>query len=555
MATANESTLAAQIIARNSALKAERSEWDSIAQQCADYVQPRKNQVNRSQEPSAGGETDNLYNLTAARANAVNAAGSKAWLMEGKWFKLKGRGDADGNVPESVKKWYDKATETLMKEFARSNLYTEIHEMFLDRSCQPCALIHVDEGKRSLFNFKARRFGTYAIAEDSEGYVDTVFSEIKLTARQAIAEFGEENVGDTIRKVYTENSPASYCKKFEFIHAIYPRDDWSEESVDPAKMRIASVYVDCTDKKVVRNSGYPEMPTMVTRYLRWGDSAYGYNPAMESLPITRQVNFIERDMDALGEMKAWPRFQYPGNMEGQIDMSPGGGSPYDPNSQNRIETWGTEGDYDIGLERIKSKEDFINRCFHVDLFQMFSQIDAGKMTAYEAMQRVAEKIPGVSPTFYRLVPEVLNPLLERCFALAYRAGVFGEAPDEAFVRGADLQPRLAVPEFQLTGKLALAIDAMRNNALFEFFNLWLPVAGVAPGVMDNIDFDRSIRESADAFGIPATWMKDTDQRDAERQAQAQAQQAAAAMQMAESGAKAAKDVSQASPEVREQLGT
>jgi len=182
-------------------------------------------------------------------------------------------------------------------------------------------------------------------------------------------------------------------------------------------------------------------------------------------------------------------------------------------------------------------------------------LDAGKMTAYEAMQRVAEKIPGFSPTFYRLVPEVLNPLLERCFAIAFRAGVLGQPPDEAFAVGPDNVARLQVPEFQLTGKLALAIDAMRNNALFDFFNLWLPVAGVAPGVMDNIDFDRSIRESADAFGIPATWMKDVDERDAGRQAQAQAQQAAAAMEMAESGAKAAKDVSQASPEVREKLGT
>jgi hypothetical protein len=544
--------LAENICSRNQRLKSKRAIFDVLAQDIANYVMPRKSQITSTKTEGVEGFTSDLYNQEAIRCNGILASGQMHWLMEGRWFEFKPiRDDAD----DEAKTWYQKCTERMYQLFDASNLYTEAHEMFLDRGACPSAALYVEEGKKSLFNFKAHRWGTYSIEEDSEGLVDTVFCEYKMTARQMVQKFGLDNVGKLIREAYEADGGKQQDQEFDYIHAIYPREERDMGKLDGSNKPIASVYIAVKDKHLIQEGGYDEMPTFVTRFLKWGDSAYGYCPAIDALPTIRQLNFIEQQMDALAELKAFPRFLYPADMEGDIDMRANGGTPFDPNRADSIpRTWGTEGEYNIGLERVEKKEELIRKAYLVDLFQMLQQIDGGKMTAYEVAQRVAEKIPNFSPTFKRLVPELLRPMLLRCFAIAFRAGEFEEPPQSVMVPNDDGTASLAVPKVALTSKLALTIKGDENNAFLNLMQIWGSIAEMRPDVLDNIDFDKAFRGSAENFGIPADWKTSVEDRDAQREARAKQQQMAQAAELAQAGAKAAKDLAGADPAVKKAVG-
>src|SRR5690606_4715799 len=117
---------------------------------------------------------------------------------------------------------------------------------------------------------------------------------------------------------------------------------------------------------------------------------------------SRQLNFLEKNMDALAEIAAFPRMLIPQNYVGDIDTRAGGVTYFDASNPNAApREWATNGRYDVGLDRANRKQRAIEDAFHVDLFQMFSQQEK-QMTATEVSERAAEKLIQFSPTFARM---------------------------------------------------------------------------------------------------------------------------------------------------------
>jgi hypothetical protein len=536
------------IIARCDRLKSERATWDTLWQRIADYVQPRKSQITTKKTEGVEGFTDDLYNLTAVRANQILASGQMDYLFTGRWFSFDPAPELEGD--DEARRWYQRCTEVTMRELARSNWNLEIHEMLLDRGAFGSAVLLCEEGSKRPLAFHKFDVGTFALAEDHEGNVDTLVREFELTARQAKQKFGEEALGPILREAC--KSEKKQDQRFKFIHSIHPREDYDGTKVDGQNRPIASCYVSRDDRMCVKVDGYFETPFAASRFLKWGDSVYGYSPSIEALPTVRQVNFLEKNWDALTEIKAFPRVLIPEGMEGDVDLRAGGVTTFDPNASGAVpQEWGTIGDDRSLGERVKTKDEAIREAYHVDLFQMLQQIER-QMTAFEVQQRLAEKVTAFSPTFYRLQTEVTNPLLLRVFSLLFRAGKYGQPPASAMVQSPDGQTQaLAVPEVTLTSKLAMAIKAAENNAFIQMVNILGPVAQMDPSVMDNFDLDKASRGIAANLAVPTDWQRSEADRDAMREQRAQAAQQAQSVELAQGAATAAKDASAASPEVRQ----
>lgn len=557
--------VAEEIIRRNDSLKGKRATWDTLWQSIADYVMPRKSSITTKKTEADTNLADELYDMTAIEANNTLAAGQLAYLTPANdvWMKYEAPEAMKEAVGFAGKAWYAKATEIIHKERARSNFYTEIHEFYLDRGAQGTTLIYCEEGKKTLFNYCNEEVGTYSIAEDDEGMVDTVFIERTMTARQMKQKFGEENLGENVNKAVTSDKPEDMDKEFTVIWAVLPREDVKEGEQQNAFSRaqgrmdgpnkpIASIYVCVDDRKTIRNAGYDEMPSMVSRFLKWGKQPYGFSPSIIALPTIRQVNFIEKMMDALAETAAFPRFLFPEGLDGEVDLRAGGVTVFDPNQPNAIpKEWMTEGRYDIGKDRVQVKQEMIRRAYHNDLFRMFADLDK-TITAYEAMQRAAEKLVQFSPTFARLQTEVLNPLGRREFALAFRAGILPEAPQEVFVE-TEGGYALAMPEIVCVSRIALAIKALQNRAFLEFVGIIQPLLQIDPTIMDNFDLDKAARGIADNVALPPEWQRSEEDVAALRQQRAEMQARQQQIAEAQGGAKALKDMASAAPEVRKGL--
>lgn len=539
--------LGKRILERYEALKQLRAPWESLWQDIAKYVVPRRAPGLAGTEagtPSTK-EADVLFDTTAIQANMTLANGQLAWMspLEAPWFSF----DPE-TAHDEAKQFLAKATKTSRDELAVSSFYTAVHEFYLDRGAFGTACLYVEPGKKRAISAKVWPVGSFVMDEDDEGNVDTVMRCFKLTPRQAVQKFGEQAVSGKVLERLKKGGAAAH-DRIEFIHAIYPREDAERDKarLDAANMPIASVYLEKDGGHVCRVSGYEEMPVFVSRYLEWGSATgwlYGWAPGFAALPECRQLNFLQEMMDALAEKMAFPPVLAPDEMEGEIDPNAMGVTYF---SKDLIQAnampkeWMTQGRYDVGLERVRERQKAIREVFHVDLFQMFAQLTK-QMTAREVAERSQEKLIQFSPTFSRLTTELFNPLLERLFGILLRAGKFGDPP-AALVQPIDETRALVpMPKVRYSSRIALTLAALPSLGYQRTLERLGVTARLAPEVLDLVDFDKAERAAAIADGVDPDVIRPQADVDAMRQARAEAQAQAQQLEQAAAAADAASKV-------------
>jgi len=532
-------TLANDLIARRDRMKAARSSWDSFWQEVAPYVMPRKNQINRSTDQPDISDNEMLFDTTAIQGNITQASGLMSYMVPkgATWFSF----DPPAHLAENdeAKQWFQQCSDIARKELAASNFSERIHEGFLDRGAFGVTVIFCEEGKKNTLNFTTFDAGTYSIDQNEEGLVDTLIRDFTLTARQAKQKFGD-SISEEIKKALEQDKTKD--QSFDFIHAVYPRSEYDPKRSDGENKPFASVYLEVKSKLVNRVSGYDEQAFFASRYLRWGDTAYGWAPSWMALPDARQLNFLEKQMDALAEKAAFPPMLIPATHEGGIDVRALGVTYYGGSSNGEgFREWQNTGRYDIGKDRAEVKRKAINRAYHVDLFQMFANYEGPQMTAREVSERQSEKLTQFSPTADRMTTELFNPMLERVFAILSRLGKFPPAPPEIVVVDAE-GAFLPDPEITYSSRIALAIKSLENNAWYRQMESSRELWQAKPELLDNYELDEIERDLSRNNGLPARWIRPEDAVEEIRKMRAQAQAEQQKMEQAMMMAKAAGDV-------------
>ncbi len=545
--------------ARWSALKSGRSQWDSWWQELADYTSPRKAQITTTNTSPADGHSTKLFDSTAIQANMTLAQGQLALVspMEERWFtcepppSLKGRPRAEA--------WYSTCADIMRAELFASNFYTSIHEFYLDRSGFGTANLFMEETWKgdACINFRPLPIASYCIEENELGLVDVVFVSRQMTARQMVMAFGADKLPERVKLAHS--NPQKAADKFEVVHAVYPRSDeelYQNRDKGPGWAAVNKPFASCwfmpDHSEILLESGFEANPYLVSRYLKWGDDPWGWCPGWAALPDVRQLNFLERMLDALAEIQAFPRMLIPSDLVGEVDFAAGGVTVWNPMKPNsKPEEWASQGRYDVGLDRIKRKEEKINKAYHVDLFQLFAQIER-QMTAFEVAQRASEKVVQFSPTFARLTTETFGPLLNRLFPLMMRRGKFPAPPPEVMQqdRGGVFVP---IPQVKFVSKIAMALRSMQNTSFSSLLGTLEPMFAIDPAGARIISVERASRGLARNFGVPEEWLSTPDEMEAQQAAMAQAAQADQQMAGAESASKVAGNVGKLPPELVEKM--
>lgn len=530
----SKTALAEFVLTRYSEMLGERKAWDALWQELANYCLPRKAEITTHREHPSTDKTDSLYDSTAVYANAVLANGQLSYMTpsDSRWFKF----DPPTFMTEDkAKEWFAKCSDIAQVSIANSNFYSEVHELYFEDSTFGTYCLFCDEGKSGPVVFQTLPVGSYCIAENDEGLVDTLFREIELTLIQAADKFGEANLSEKMQGQLRDyrNTGKGGSQKHTFLHSIYPRKESEREigKEDAENKPIASIYIEKASKHVCRVSGFDEQPFFAGRHVKWGKGSYGWSPAWVAYPDARQLNFLVKQLDALAELKAFPRMLLPSTHEGEVDLRAAGVTYYDPSNPNALpREWATQGDYQIGLDREQRKEANINKAFHVDMFRMFSEIEK-QMTAREVGERATEKLVQFSPTFARKTTELFNPLLRRVFAMHLRRGLFPPPPREAVViNPVNGMPEIPEPQITYVSRVALAIKALHNLAFMRTMEKQLPLVEVKPDLLDNYDLDRAARDMALNDGVPSDWLRPNDSVEELRQQRSEQQQQMAEQQ-------------------------
>ena len=177
-----------------------------------------------------------------------------------------------------------------------------------------------------------------------------------------------------------------YTDSFEFVQCVLPNPQGKllSDHVPPGKRAWKDVIISLDDKKIVFESGFFEFPFLVTRFLRWGDSPYGVGPAWFARRTIRMAIDMEKILYTLGQTKAYPRLFLLAEQYGEVDLRAGGRTVISPEAAELglPREWGTQGEYDIGLEYLRGLYAKIEEAFYVPMLETVSRIDR-QMTATE----------------------------------------------------------------------------------------------------------------------------------------------------------------------------
>jgi hypothetical protein len=522
----------AALIKLNEELRNDASGMLSLWQECGRMCLTRKvnaliNSGNKSDTTNSYQPDTRLLNSVAVEANEVLASGCMAWIMpsEGRWFSWKPAPEQEGN--DATEDWLHSCTEIALTALFQSNFYTRAHEVLQDRSTFGTAALWAELGSKNSINFRAWDVGTFVVSENAEGYCDVVCREIERTVRQCQEEF--TNLPPVVQADLQQNKLEA---KHRFLHVIVPRPVGQQKPENGARgMPIASIYIHEPSKMVVKESGFEEQPSFITRYLKWSEaSPYGVSPAMRALAEIRGVNYMEMLMATLAEVTVNPRMILPQGFQGVPDLRAGGITFGGLTQESFPKEWMTGGRFDIGLTLIERKEKAINEAFHRTLFELFAN-RTGDINIPHVRALEAEKLARFSPAFTALTTEFINPVLERVFMLLYRAGKLPPPPREAFMQDALGRPMLLFPRVVQTNRMSLAMQMAKKSGFAELVGLFGPLAEAGDQSLDNLNTDRAFRDLARGEGLPSDYLHDEDTVKRLRDARAQAAQAAQEREM------------------------
>ena len=505
--------LGQQLSKRFDFVKSRRDNWDTHYQELADYMLPRKADIVKKRSRGEK-RMELIYDGTALQSIDLMAAFLHGMLTSGAspWFHLDIK-DNEMNRDDEVREWLQDTSMRMMRALNQSNFETEIHEAYVDLTVFGTSCVFIEMSNGGL-RFSTRHISEYYVQEDQFGMVNTVYRLYKMTAQQAVDRFGEENVGEFIKKLYEKNGD----EEVEILHVVMPNTDRDASKMDNKNMPFSSVYVCRQTKMVMSQGGFEEMPYAVPRFLKSTGEVMGRSPAMTALPDVKMLNLMSKTIIQAAQKQIDPPLLVPDDgFLLPIRTQPGGLNFYRAGSRDTITPLNTGANIPIGLNMEEQRRAAIRQAFYVD------QIIAGSganMTATEVIQRQEERMRVIGPVLGRLMNEMLRPMIDRIFAIMLRNNMLAPAPE--VLQGRDI-------DIEYVSPLARAQKASSLNNTMKALEILLPLAQSLP-VGDHIDPDGLVNHVTDALGVPKSTLRsdreiaETRQQRAAAEAEAQRRQ-------------------------------
>ena len=321
--------------------------------------------------------------------------------------------------------------------------------------------------------------------------------------------------------------------EIELLHIVMPRDDRDPRKKNTKNMPFASVYIDPDEKMIIGESGYDELPYCIPRFLKASfEMGYGRSPSMTALPDTKMINKMSEVVIRASQLQIHPPLMVPDDgFMLPVRTTPGGLNFYRSGTRDRIEPLNIGANNPLGEHMLEQRRQAIRSAFYVDQLTLGT---GPQMTATEVIQRTEEKMRLLGPVLGRLQAELLQPLINRCFAILSRQKAFEPAP-------ASLQD--GTIDIEYVSPLAKAQRSSEIQGIMQMTEFLMPLMQVDQTIIDHVDMDGLAKHIIKVTGTPATVVRGEGEvsgiRDQRAQQQQQQVEMAQASQMAEAAGAAA----------------
>ncbi|MBR7119973.1 MAG: head-tail connector protein [Lentisphaeria bacterium] len=517
----------AALVSRYERLKAKRDGyWLQVWQQARRFCMPTE-----QPDKTEGGErAADIFDTTAVQARQRLAAGMYNWMAppEQRWFELSPR-DRQLEKDDEVKKFFSEATRIVAEALANSNWSSVLIETLNNLACGLDGIVYCeDSADPDPLVFRCYPVETVCYAESAKGKVDTIFVELKMTARQMLQEFDEKNLPEKVIADARDNKLMD--NEYVLLHAVFPRQKRNPKMIDAKNMPFADVYIDIQSKTVISEGGFVESPFAVCRFQKASNEQYGRGPGIDLLPDIRMLNRMRQAYIVGREKQSSPSYLVPdGTMVSKVfDTSPGAIIPYKrgmngekpevlPNAADLLSLY-----RDIQEERTTVKQGFF-----WDIFDPLG--DLRQITATEAEIRNEGKMIPFAPIAGNLHSELFAVIIHRVFGLLARQGKLPPVPEV-------LQDN-STYKINFVSKIARSLKKLEVLGWLQTEASLQNIMAIKPDVVDNFNLDEVSREIALVNGVNPAMLVPVRERKKirEKRAQQQAQQQAAAQLMQGAG--------------------
>lgn len=514
----------------------EDGEWRAHHCELSDYILPRRGRF-LSRNPKRGRKVNrNVLSPTPIRAAETFANGFNNGMTSQarNWFDLTLEDEGLLDI-SAVRDWLSRCQRLISQWMDTSNLYTMLPEIYVELAVFGTTCSVVMEDYKTLFRIETFTAGEYYVARNSRGMIDTMMREYECTVENAVDEFGLEACSAHVQQKYRDKH---YDDCIKVGHAIEPNRDALPNMPGQQNMPFRSVYWEISnpDKdRFLSYKGFEESALLAPRWSVSGDDAYGRGPGMDALPECKALKQAIIRKEQAKERVTIGHFTAPSALKNSgAFLLPGGVTYVDASDaallRNVYEKYNPYLEVQIlDIEKYVQK---IEKIFYNDILYAISNMPGAQpRNIVEITERKQEKLQQLGSGSARFGTEFLQPLIDRIWSIADRAGMIPTPPSQ--VAGKKVK-------VVFVGPLALAQKAESILGLERSMSFVGSLAASFPGASDKVNPDRAIDKYWDLTNSPSDVLATDDEVNQIRNARQAAQRQAQAAQMPQALAQVAK---------------
>ena len=432
-----------------------KNQWQLVSE----YVHQRRADFTTSRTPGAFISShlwsDDPVHMAETSASAFLGY---IWSAGVKSFKLNGNNDVFGKDKEMSDFWAE-ATEALQSEMDDNDagLAVALDETMLDLITlgTDCVFIeerNTDNPELGCLGYEPWTIQHFKLKEGASGRASKFYRRREYTVEQCVEKYGIENVSKKVSDLFTGGQKEA---KVLILHVIEPRleSDRKKGSIAAKDMPWASVHIEVDTKKIVKNSGYQEMPAACARLAKRTNESYGRGRGMNALPSIMLLNQVYEDFSLALEKKLDPpMYQLHDAVSGNgfIDTSAGAinNLRVDKTMPNVNPTGKLFDIQDTSQTEfvIEKLVDTISNHFMIDrLINLNNDVE---MTKGEAFLRNSIRQSTLRSIVSRILLEKFNVIINTSFMICLRRNKFGYMPGDPIARAKENLSRAVAQEFR-----------------------------------------------------------------------------------------------------------
>ena len=463
-------------------------------QELADFFLPRSvrflaRTVNK--QPAKNKKIKDSTPLLAVR-NFSSGMMSGATSPATNWFKIKIRSTEQQGIYE-VKKWCSDVENLFRDIFNASNLYRILPAVYKQIGVFGISVLGLMEDEKTVLRCQLLPIGSYRIAKNEKGEVDTICRVYMETAKNLYDRFGEENVSKEVINAIHSNR---FEELFEVVHFVEPNKEYMPNSVWAKDKAYISVYYEfaSSEDKFLSVSGFDKFPYAVFESEVNGEDVYPCEcPGVNALPDVKQLMSMVIDEGKAVKKMISPTYKGPASLKNKkmID-APAAFIEEDENGRGLSPIYEVNPrvlEVDSIIEKLKES---IKEIFYNDLFAMILNTAERSRTATEVNELKEEKMVLLSP----LLQQIHNGLSQILSWLYTECAMQGLLPDiPSAIMGENI-------DIEFVSTLAQAQKAVKISAMERFTTFTINLAqSLDPSLKNKLNASKIVDDYADFANI------------------------------------------------------